>query len=75
MDDWYESIFSISEIEDEPKSEEFELVGYESMIVMSNMGSLFLFYLMIWVKQIIILILSKVVPNFLLNGKLGRLLK
>ena len=42
-DEWFEYIFDLSEIDDEPKSLQFELVGYESGMVYNNMGSLLIY--------------------------------
>ena len=41
-DEIYEYVFEFSEVDDEPLSEEFEAVGYESRLTLINMGSLFL---------------------------------
>lgn len=68
-------MFKLSEIENEPKSEEFELVGYESKDVMNNLGSLLIFELIIWIKQIIVLILPKIIPNEFMTRKVRNFLQ
>jgi hypothetical protein len=42
-DDWYETIFTLSKVVDEPKSTKFEEVGYGSMLIYGNLGSLLIF--------------------------------
>lgn len=71
----YEYVFGLSEIDDSPISEEFDLVGYESRLIYGNLGSLGLFFLLIWIKQILILILPKVIPKRLMHRKVRSFLK
>ena len=42
-DEIYERIFSLSEFEDEPQSEPFDLLGYSYQLAINNIGSLLIF--------------------------------
>jgi hypothetical protein len=39
-DDWYQKYSTLSEVDDKPKSTKFEEVGYGSMLIYGNLGSL-----------------------------------
>jgi hypothetical protein len=47
-DDIFEEMFTISEVNDEPKSDKFDEIGYGSMLVYGNLGSLLIFQVLIW---------------------------
>jgi hypothetical protein len=59
-DGLYGQIFDVSEdLEDEPKNDLFEEVGYEATLSMNNLGSLFLFMLLQPVQAIILKLIKK----------------
>ena len=69
-DDLYESVFRVSEAEDEAVSDKFEEIGYESKISIVNLGSLFLFILI----QPIQIVFYRLVKNACKNkeGKINK---
>ena len=62
---WYEYIFNLSQYEDEPKSDNFDLVGYGSTIVFNNCGSLLIFPLIDLVSIVTALSLLKVPEKYM----------
>jgi hypothetical protein len=56
--EWYAVIFQLQDIEDSPKSEKFEVVGYSSSLVYGNLGSLIIFQVIMWLKYLLALLLG-----------------
>jgi hypothetical protein len=47
-DDIFEAMFTLSEVPDKPRSDKFDEVGYGSMLIYGNLGSLLIIQVMFW---------------------------
>jgi hypothetical protein len=64
-DDIYEWMFKLSEVEDEPKSENFDQIGYGATLVYNNLGSLLMYQVCLW----LFLIINSFILKFVLTEK------
>jgi hypothetical protein len=73
-DDIFEVIFNLSEVPDEPRSEKFDEIGYGSMLIYGNLGSLLIIQVLAWVIIGAIFLLLKFLPNRFLHKVIRRFL-
>ena len=70
-EDLYEVIFSLSQQNDEPWSDNFDIIGYSSKLVYSNLGSISIYQIVFPLLLGIIHIVLKFAPENFKHNRVG----